>query len=344
MSFENGIIDMRSDTVTHPTSEMRRAMAEAEVGDDVFGDDFTVQKLEEMGADLLGCESGLFVASGTMGNLVALLTHCERGTEAIVGSRSHVFLHEVGGMAALGGIQANKVANQADGTLRLDEIADAIREDDVHYPRTRLICLENTQNSCGGVPLTPAYTRSVADLAHSRGLKLHLDGARLANAAIALGVEMKTLVAGADSVMLCLSKGLCAPVGSLLCGTGKFIAEARRNRKLVGGGMRQAGVLAAPGIVALKSAVERLSDDHLHARRLAEGLKTIPGIVLETERPHTNMVYFRFAPSVKATVPQILESLKKKGILADLRLVTHYWVTEQDVDKVVSAFAEVVKN
>jgi threonine aldolase len=188
MSFKNGLIDLRSDTVTHPTPEMRSAMANAEVGDDVFGDDYTVIQLEEMVAELTGCEAGLFVASGTMGNLVALLTHCERGTEAIMGNRSHVFLHEVGGMAALGGIQANHVPNQADGTLRLDEIAAAIREDDVHHPRTRLVCLENTQNSCGGVVLTPEYTRSVADLAHSRGLKLHLDGARLANAAVAQGV------------------------------------------------------------------------------------------------------------------------------------------------------------
>jgi threonine aldolase len=344
MSFKNGIIDLRSDTVTHPTAAMRAAMADAEVGDDVFGDDLTVVQLEEMGAELLGCQAGLFMASGTMGNLVALLTHCERGTEAIVGNRSHVFLHEVGGMAALGGIQANKIANQPDGTLRLDEIAEAIREDDVHYPRTRLVCLENTQNACGGVPLTPNYTRSVADLAHSRGLKLHLDGARLANAAIALGVDLKALVSGADSVMLCLSKGLCAPIGSLLCGSKAFIAEARRNRKLVGGGMRQVGVLAAPGIVALKTTVQRLEEDHANARRLAEGLRAIPGIVLETELPRSNMVYYHLAPSAKMTTAELFRQLKERGILADLRLVTHYWVTAKDVETVVAAFADVMKN
>jgi threonine aldolase len=344
MSFKNGVVDLRSDTVTHPTPEMRRAMAEAEVGDDVFGDDFTVIQLEEMAAELTGCQAGMFVASGTMGNLVALLTHCERGSEAIMGDRSHVFLHEVGGMAALGGIQANHLPNQTDGTLRLDEIASAIREDDVHHPRTRLVCLENTQNVCGGVVLTPEYTRSVAELAHSRGLKLHLDGARLGNAAVAQKVEMKTLVAGADSVMLCLSKGLCAPIGSVLCGTKEFIAEARRNRKQVGGGMRQVGVLAAPGIIALKTAVQRLEEDHANARRLANGLRNIPGIVLETDAPQTNMVYYHLDSKVKLTAAELLDRLKKRGILAGMRLVTHYWVDAKDVDRVLAVFAEAMRN
>lgn len=344
MSFENGLIDLRSDTVTHPTPAMRAAMANAEVGDDVFGDDFTVIELEEMTSELTGCQAGLFMASGTMGNLVALLTHCERGTEAIMGNRSHIFLHEVGGMAALGGIQANHLPNQPDGTLRLEEIAGAIREDDVHHPRTRLVCLENTQNACGGVVLTPEYTRSVADLAHNRGLKLHLDGARLANAAVAQGVAMKTLVGGADSVMLCLSKGLCAPIGSVLCGTKEFIAEARRNRKQVGGGMRQVGVLAAAGIVALKTTVQRLEVDHANARRLADGLRSIPGIVLETTGPQTNMVYFNVAPTAKVTDTEVLDQLKNRRILAGLRLVTHYWVTAKDIETVLAAFAEVMKN
>ena len=192
--------------------------------------------------------------------------------------------------------------------------------------------------------LTPEYTRSVADLAHRRGIKLHLDGARLANAAIAYGTDLKTMVAGADSVMLCLSKGLCAPVGSVLCGTKEFIAEARRNRKQVGGGMRQVGVLAATGIVALKSTVQRLADDHANARRLADGLRSIPGIVLETEKPETNMVYFHLAPAAKVTPAEMLDQLKQRGILADLRLVTHYWVSAADVDRVLAAFAEVMKN
>ncbi|HCA78738.1 MAG TPA: low-specificity L-threonine aldolase [Bacteroidetes bacterium] len=343
MSFENGIIDLRSDTVTHPTQAMRAAMANARVGDDVFGDDMTVIELEEYAADLLGYEASLFVASGTMGNLVALLTHCERGSEAIVGNRSHVFLHEVGGMAALGGIQANKIPNRPDGTLRLEDVMEAIREDDVHHPRTRLICLENTQNACGGVPLTPEYMSRMSDLAHSRGLKLHLDGARLGNAAVAQGVSLKALTKGADSTMICLSKGLCAPIGSLLAGSRKFIAEARRNRKLVGGGMRQVGVLAATGLLALKTMIERLAEDHANARRLAEGLRGIPGIELETPAPQTNMVYFRFAQSGKLDAAEIVEQMRKRGILADVRLVTHRWISSEDVDKVVVAFREVMK-
>lgn len=342
MSFENGLIDLRSDTVTHPTPAMRVAMANAIVGDDVFGDDMTVIHLEEVAADLMGYESSLFVASGTMGNLVALLTHCERGSEVIVGNCAHIFLHEVGGMAALGGIHANKLPNQPDGTLNLQDIVGAIRDDDVHHPRTRLICLENTQNVCGGVALTAEYTNRVADLAHSRGLKLHLDGARLANAAVAQGVTMKSLTNGADSTMLCLSKGLCAPIGSLLGGSKEFIAEARRNRKLVGGGMRQVGVLASAGLIALKTMIERLEEDHSNARRLAEGLRDIPGIVLDTPVPQTNMVYFRLGLGAKVTAAEMVERLRTRGIMSDLRLVTHYWVTPNDVDKVIVAFREVM--
>jgi threonine aldolase len=342
MGFENGLIDLRSDTVTHPTQAMRAAMANARVGDDVFGDDMTVIELEEFAAELLGYEASLFVASGSMGNLVALLTHCERGSEAIVGNLSHVFLHEQGGMAALGGIMANKIPNQPDGTLRLDDIIDAIRDDDVHHPRTRLICLENTQNSCGGVPLTPDYMRRVSDLARSRGLKVHLDGARLANAAVAQGLPLKTLTKGADSTMICLSKGLCAPIGSILAGSRDFIAEARRNRKLVGGGMRQVGVLAAPGLVALKSMIERLAEDHANAQRLAEGLRGIPGIELKTPKPQTNMVYFRLAESSNVTPAELIEQMRKRGILADLRLVTHRWINSEDVANVLTAFREIM--
>lgn len=341
MSFDNGLIDLRSDTVTHPTPEMRVAMASAVVGDDVFGDDTTVIRLEEFAADLLGYEAGLFVASGTMGNLVALLTHCERSSEAIVGDKSHVFLHEVGGMAALGGIQASKIPNQPDGTLKLEDIEGAIREDDVHHPRTRLICLENTQNSCGGVPLTPSYMNSVTEIARAHGLKVHLDGARLANASVALGVPMKKLTRGADSTMICLSKGLCAPIGSVLCGSRSFIAEARRNRKQVGGGMRQVGVIAAAGLIALKDMVSRLEEDHENAKRLAEGLRTMPGIVLQNPEPRTNMVYFQLGPDAKVSKQTLLEHLRNKGILADMRLVTHRWISSRDVDTVLAALRNV---
>jgi threonine aldolase len=342
MSFENGLIDLRSDTVTHPTPAMRAAMAKAEVGDDVYGDDPTINRLQELAAEKTGLEAGLFVPSGTMANLVALLTHCERGSEAIVGNRSHIYLDEAGGMAALGGIMAGVVRNQPDGTLRLEDIRTAIREDDVHCPRTRLVCLENTQNICGGVPLSREYMRQVVDLAHNQGLKLHLDGARLFNAAVAQNISAKDLIAGVDSVMFCLSKGLCAPVGSVLCGSKEFIAEALRQRKQVGGGMRQAGVLAAAGIIALDSMVDRLEEDHRNARKLADGLREIPGIVLENEQPRTNMIYFHLSSSVKQTFPQIREQMKQRGILVEPRLVTHYWINAKDIEKIILAFRDVL--
>jgi len=250
-------IDLRSDTVTLPSPAMRRAMFEAELGDDVFGDDPTVNRLQDLAAERIGKEESLFVASGTMGNLTALLTHCRRGDEAIMGNRAHTFLFEAGGSAALGGIHPHTLPNQPDGTLRLEDIEAAIRAENVHYPRTRLICLENTHNRCGGAALRPEYSDAVGELAHARGLALHLDGARVFNAAVALDVDVRELTRAADSVQFCLSKGLAAPVGSMLCGTAEFIAEARRWRKMLGGGMRQAGVLAAAGIEALENMVDR---------------------------------------------------------------------------------------
>ncbi len=343
MSFENGLTDLRSDTVTKPTAAMRAAMAQAEVGDDVFGDDPTVNRLQEMAAELTGHAAALLVASGTMGNLVALLTHTQRGQEVIVGDKSHIFLNEVGGMAALAGLQAFPIPNQPDGTLRPADVEAAIRSEDVHHPRTRLVCLENTQNICGGVPLSPGYVRNVAELAHARGLKLHVDGARLFNAAVAQGVSAAELAAPADSVMFCLSKGLCAPVGSLLCGSQDFIAEARRYRKQVGGGMRQAGVLAAAGIVALESLVERLEDDHTNARRLADGLRELPGLELDAPPPATNMVYFNLAANAPLAPAELVRRMARDGILLDgedrrFRLVTHYWISAEDVARVVAAF------
>jgi threonine aldolase len=344
----NGLIDLRSDTVSHPTPAMRAAMAGAEVGDDVFGDDPTVNRLQDMAAAMTGHEAALFVASGTMGNLVALLTHCQRGQEVIVGRDSHIFLNEVGGMAALAGAQAYPLPNQPDGTLRLDDIEAAIRDEDVHHPRTRLVCLENTQNICGAVPLTVEYTRQAADLAHAHGLRLHLDGARLFNAAVALGVDAAALAGPADSVMFCLSKGLCAPVGSLLCGPQDFIDEARRFRKMAGGGMRQAGVLAAAGLVALEHMVERLDDDHTNARALAEGLSTVPMVVLDQPVPATNMVYLHLTHDAPLKGTRLAARLREQGIVLDawseaqtgFRLVTHYWVSGDDVRKVVGAFRE----
>ena len=285
------VVDLRSDTITRPTAAMRRAMAEAEVGDDVFGEDPTVNRLEEMAAERMGKEGALFVASGTMGNLVSLLAQCGRGDEVIVGDQAHTLLYEQGGMAALGGIQPRAVTNQPDGTLDLAQVEGAIRTDNIHFPRTRLIALENTHNRCGGSPLTMEYMQAVCALARRYGLKVHVDGARIFNAAVALRVPVSALVADADSLTFCLSKGLAAPVGSVICGRRDFIAEARRARKVVGGGMRQAGVLAAAGVVALTQMVDRLAEDHANARRLADGLVGVPGVTVEPERVKTNIVY-----------------------------------------------------
>jgi len=326
---------------------MREAMYRAEVGDDVYGEDPTVNRLEELAAEKMGKEAALFVASGTMGNLVSLLAHCGRGDEVILGNWSHTFLYEVGGMAALGGIHPHPIPNQPDGTLALADIEAAIRPENIHFPRTRLICLENTHNRCGGAVLTPEYTSQVADLAHRHKLKVHLDGARIFNAAIALGVDVKELVKDVDSVMFCLSKGLSAPVGSLVCGDADFIAEARRMRKMVGGGMRQAGVLAAAGIVALTKMVDRLAEDHVNARRLAEGLAELPGVSIDPERVKTNIVIFEF-DHPKMTPREFCARLREEGVLMlpiegkRIRAVTHYGITAEDINKALSIMRKVL--
>jgi threonine aldolase len=341
-------IDLRSDTVTKPTPEMREAMAEAEVGDDVYRDDPTVNRLEELAAEMLGKEASLFVPSGTMGNLIALLGHCQRGHEVIVGNQSHIYLNEAGGMAALGGIQPCPVHNQPDGTLALLDILDSIRTEDVHHPVTRLICLENTQNICGGVPLTPEYTRQVGALARQKDLALHIDGARIFNAAAAQSVAVRELVEPADSVMFCLSKGLAAPIGSMLVGTKRFIARARHIRKMLGGGMRQVGVVAAAGIISLERMTKRLSDDHARARKLAEGLRQVNGLVVDSNSPYTNMVYLNLADDVQTTAQQVTQKMKDLGVLVDpenarrFRLVTHYWIDDPAVEKTVAAFQNAI--
>ncbi len=342
-------IDLRSDTVTMPTPEMRQAMANAELGDDVFGEDPTVIRLEAQMAERLGKQAGLFVPSGTMGNLSALLTHCGRGDEVILGDLSHSFLYEAGGMAALGGIHPFTVPNQSDGTLQLNDIESAIRPDNPHFPISRLICLENTHNRCGGVPLTSEYTRQVGDLARRYSLKLHIDGARIFNAASALDVPAAELAAPADSIMICLSKALSAPVGSVLCGDEDFIQRARRVRKQLGGGMRQAGVIAAAGIVALENMVDRLAEDHKRARVLAERLRDVPGLILELERPPTNMVYLQFTKDVPINAPELAQMCSEKGIKLStlgprrMRLVVHYWIDDQAIDTVVGAFEQALK-
>jgi threonine aldolase len=337
-------IDLRSDTVTKPTPEMREAMAEAEVGDDVYRDDPTVNRLEELAADMLGKDAALFVPSGTMGNLIALLVHCHRGDEVIVGNQSHIYLNEAGGMAALGGIQACPTPNQPDGTLAPGDILAAIRTEDVHHPITRLVCLENTQNICGGVPLTAEYTRQVGELAHGNNLSLHIDGARIFNSVAAQNVSVKELVAPADSVMFCLSKGLAAPIGSMLVGTRKFINRGRHIRKMLGGGMRQAGIVAAAGIISLEKMTKRLSDDHVRAKQMADGLRRINGLIVDANSPYTNMVYLNLSQDVSLNAQQVTEKIKNLGVLVDpenarrFRLVTHYWIDDDAVEKAVSAF------
>lgn len=342
-------IDLRSDTVTHPTPAMRQAMAQAKVGDDVYGEDPSVNRLQEMSAATLGKEAGLFVPSGTMGNLIAILATCNRGDEAILGNKAHTFLYEAGGISALGSVHSCQIPNQPDGTLALEDIQTAIRPDDAHHPITRLIALENTHNRCGGVAISLEYTQAVGELARLHHLHLHLDGARLFNAAVALDVSVKDLVDPADSVTFCLSKGLCAPVGSVLCGSEEFIQRAHRVRKQLGGGMRQAGVLAAAGIVALESMVDRLAEDHIRAQRLARGLAKIPGIILDPGTPHTNMIFLSLAEDIAPiTAQEVAQYLAEQGVLVGatgarrFRLVTHYWIDDKAVERAVTAFGEVL--
>jgi len=343
-------IDLRSDTVTQPTPAMRRAMAEAPVGDDVYGEDPTVNRLQSMAAEMLGKEAALFVPSGTMGNLAAILAHCTRGDEVILGNQAHTFLFEAGGISALGGVHSCQLPNQADGTLDLEDIRQAIRADDPHQPITRLVSLENTHNRCGGVALTMEYTQAVGELCRQRGIRLHLDGARLFNAAAALGVPASALAGPADSVTFCLSKGLCGPVGSLICGTQAFIQRAHRVRKQLGGGMRQAGVLAAAGIVALESMPACLVDDHFRARRLAKHLASIPGLALDPGTPQTNMIFMGLSNDAHGLDAQdVADRLLKMGVKVGavgprrFRLVTHYWIDDAAVDRAAAAFAEVLQ-
>lgn len=342
------LYDFRSDTVTKPTQAMREAMAKAEVGDDVYGEDPTINALEFRAAQLMGKDAALFVTSGTMGNLVAVLAACGRGDEVIMGTNGHTFLHEAGGVSALGGVVIHTVTNQSDGTLAPESLSRALRRPgDVHEPISRMIILENTQNACGGMALTQQYTAQVAKFAHEHNLHLHIDGARIFNAAVFLSLPASELVQEADSVTFCLSKGLCAPVGSVLCGSVSFIEHARRLRKMLGGGMRQAGVLAAAGLVALDTMIERLADDHQRARVLAKGLAQIPGIKLIKGSPYTNMVFIAIEKPAW-TNEQIISRLKDQGILigdtapGQFRLVTHHDVDDQAIKACLAAFNRVL--
>ena len=330
------VVDLRSDTVTRPTAAMREAMACADVGDDVFGDDPTVNALQERIAALLGKEAALFVTSGTQGNLTAVMSHCQRGDEVICGQQAHTYRYEAGGAAVLGSVQPQPVAHQPDGTLALADIEAAIKPDDAHFARTRLLALENT---LGGKALPLAYLDDAAALARRHGLATHLDGARLFNAAVKLGVAARELARPFDTVSVCFSKGLGAPVGSALVGPREVIARARRWRKMLGGGLRQAGILAAAALHALDHHVERLADDHALAQRLAEGLQGIPG--LSVEPPQTNMV---FVDASGERAAGLLEHLKSCGVLTtgiyQLRFVTHLDVDAAGIDRAVAAVRE----
>jgi threonine aldolase len=328
-----GIVDLRSDTVTRPSAGMRRAMMQAELGDDVFGDDPTVNRLQERAADIFGFEAALLFPSGTQSNLAALMSHCQRGEEVILGQEAHSYRYEAGGAAVLGSIQPQALANRPDGTLDLAQVEAAIKPDDPHFARTRLFALENT---ISGRVLSRAYLQEALDLAKRRGLATHLDGARIFNAAVHLRTSVKELCAGFDSVSACLSKGLGAPAGTVLVGSRDFIGKARRARKILGGAMRQAGILAAAGLYALENNVERLAEDHRNAERLAGGLR---GLDLPVES-HTNMVFVRI-PAQK--LDGLGDHLKMHGIAVlpaqRVRLVTHLDVDAAGIDRALAAFA-----
>lgn len=340
-------VDLRSDTITLPTKEMFDAIAGAELGDDVFQEDPTVNQLEDLAATKFNKEAALFVPSGTMANLVAVLSHCQRGDEVILGDQAHTFLYEAGGISAFGGVHSRQIPNQEDGTLLLEDIKKSIRKEDVHFPPTRLICLENTHNRCLGMPLSVDYTNSVTEIAKNNSLSVHVDGARIFNAAVSLGVSVTELTENIDSVSFCLSKGLSAPAGSMLCGTKDFIEIARRNRKALGGGMRQAGVLAAAGLVALEKMTDRIIDDHKNARTLAEGISNIEGISINLDSVKTNIIYFSLDhPKVGGAL--LLEKMAGKNIHffelgpSWFRLVTHAGVSKDDVDDVVGEFERIL--
>ncbi len=334
-------IDLRSDTVTLPTPEMKEAMAAAALGDDVYGEDPTVNELEETAARQLGKEAALFCTSGTQSNLLALLSHCQRGDEYIAGQTAHTFRYEAGGAAVLGSIQPQPIEFQADGTLDLTRVEAVIKPDDYHFARSRLLCLENTNS---GKVLPMAYLAEAEAFARSRGLGLHLDGARVFNAAVKLGLDVKEITAHVDSVSCCLSKGLGAPVGSVLCGPADFIKAARRWRKMLGGGMRQAGVLAAAGLHALAHNVDRLALDHDNARALAQGLSALPKIDIDLEWVHTNIVFAK----VEADMDALADHLKAQGIRIDtdphLRLVTHLDMDHTGIERVIHAFGTYFKS
>jgi threonine aldolase len=343
------LIDLRSDTVTLPTQAMRAAMYRAEVGDDVYGEDPTINRLQTLAAERTGKEAALFVPSGTMGNLVAMLTHVGRGMAVIVGDEAHIYHYEAGGASTLGGVPMYVVPTQPDGMLDLAKLRAGIAgDDDPHVAPTALVCLENTHNRCGGTVLSVEQVEAVATLAHARGVAVHMDGARVFNAATALNIPVARLVQSVDSLMFCLSKGLSAPVGSMLVGSAAFIARAHRVRKLLGGGMRQAGILAAAGIVALEQMVERLTEDHVHCKQLAEGLADFPQVCIDPTRVVTNILIFTLQNAQQQTLDDaatqhFVERAEAAGLLLSpmgegkIRAVTHYGVEAPHISQALSA-------
>jgi threonine aldolase len=343
-------IDFRSDTVSWPTPVMRQAMAGAAVGDDVYGEDPTVNELEALAAEMVGMEAALFVVSGTMGNLTAILTHANRGDEAIVGQDAHTFRYEAGGMAVLGGVTPHPLPTDEWGRMAEVAVETAVRPHNPHFPRSRLLLLENSYGNKQGYPLPPDYFAAMRAIADRHNLSIHLDGARLFNAAVAQSLPPQALTEHVDSVSFCLSKGLAAPVGSLLCGPAPFIEQARRARKLLGGGMRQAGILAAAGLVALTQMVERLADDHSHAQQLAQGLQQIPGIQVQPDNVKTNMVFFSLDEELPLSAADLVTALRQEANIwigvngpRSFRAVTHYWIGPQAVTLLLDTLRQLLE-
>ena len=342
-------IDLRSDTVTKPTDEMRRAMAAAEVGDDVFGEDPSINELQDRAAAMLGKEAGLLTSSGTMSNLIATLAWSSKGDELVMGDQAHMFWNESAGQAALAGVQTRLVPNDSQGRMNPDDVAGAIRPPgNLHFPRTSMVCLENTHNRCSGGVLTPEDTKVVCDVAHDAGVPVHLDGARIFNASVALEVPPVELVRDVDDLSFCLSKSLSCPVGSVLVGSQDFIDQAKRWRKMLGGGMRQAGVLAAAGLVALDTMIDRLAEDHQHARRLAHGLANIEGLHVDPDSIQTNIVFFEVDEKL-GTAADLIAALNRNGVLVSypgkqsIRMVTHRHIAPEDIEEALSRTSTAVR-
>ncbi|MGB9842191.1 MAG: threonine aldolase family protein [Candidatus Bathyarchaeales archaeon] len=342
------IIDLRSDTVTLPTKEMLEAIRHAELGDDVFGEDPTVNKLERLAAEKMGKEAALLVTSGTQANLIALMSNTKRGDLVILEAESHIYWYEVGGISMIAGLLPWPVKSRA-GAPTPEDVKAAIRPRDIHFPEPALVCLENTHNRHGGTIITPNQIKAISEVAHAHGLKLYLDGARIFNAAVALQIDVKEFTRHVDNLMFSLSKGLCCPVGSVLVGTCEFIEKARKIRKILGGGMRQAGIIAAPGIVALETMIDRLAEDHKNARRLAEGIAKIDGVQIDLSRVQTNIVCFDVS-GLGMSADVFVAKLKEKGVLAltmgenKVRLVTHRGIEREHVEKAVATIEAIVSD